>query len=295
MNRMMTWMPTAMLLALVGLADVATALSPSPVSVSTETDRAAKREAALAEAEKALTDKDRAGTLAMGTMALQQWHAIAKQYRGPADRQIRPLVPDGPELRDYQRARGLEPTGVMNATTWVRLIEDLDLIRKLELARAISLPGLAEPIWVGGDHVSVDGAWVILGHASKFPLQSSKLVCERSAGTCRETQVEFSDNGRFMVSELEYTILSWTSAGLSAVSASECWDYIINIRKPDPKKPDQPGLVTGSRAWNHRAAAASERCRGPELPNLSLRLDPGSKAQQEYREDLLKQLGLELR
>jgi hypothetical protein len=145
----------------------------------------------------------------------------------------------------------LEATGVMNGITALRLFEDLDLIKNLKLTNAISLPGLAEPFWSGPrrqEYVVVEGTWAILERESAFPLQSSKISCDQTAGTCKETIVEFMGS-QVSVQEVEYAILSWNATGVRAISSAPlCVDHIIQIQKVEKK-----GEGEGDHAGHHRS------------------------------------------
>jgi hypothetical protein len=262
----------------------------SPLSISEDKDRAAKSK----EAEEALRGKDRAQMTGFGAFVLDQWRSFAGLYADgqKAGRDFSKLAPAADELREYQRARGLEATGVLNATTLVRLMDDLDLIQKLQLTNAINLGGNAEPIWSEG-FVVVEGTWVVTDGEFVHPLQKSKITCNRAAGRCRDLVVEFLDTGFFIVWETEYTILSWEGARVRAISSDAlCVDVVIEIHKGKDKKTEKTsGLVTKYRAKKTDDLAASEMCQGLAA-HVSLRLDPGYKVKQRVREDLLKKLGI---
>jgi hypothetical protein len=267
----------------------------SPFSISEDKDRAAK----LKEAEEALRGKERALVIGFGAMALQQWRSLALFHASAekAGGDFGKLAPAAHELREYQSARGLEPTGIMNAITFLRLSDDSDLIRKLELTNAIQLPGMARPLWFehrGHEFVVVDGTWVITNSDSAYPLQTSKISCDRTEGTCKETIVQFagSRGGFVSVQETEYTILSWNHDGVRAASsAAQCVDYIIHIQKVE-EKVDRPGLVTGHRTVKKGGRAMTgHACEGILEAHLSLRLDAGYEVQERYRQELWKKLG----
>ncbi len=207
-------------------------------------------------------------------------------------------TPSAQALREYQSKRQLKLTEVMDAPTLARLIDDSDLMERLNVTNAIMLLGDASPLWTeyaGHEMMRVEGTWVITNETSARPLQTSDIRCIRQTGTCAETTV-FIDSSGGAISTLrtEYRITSWDTHGLrAAASSASCADYIMHVRRIDKNTREHiPGLVTG-----HRVVKAGgqdlfgKACEVGMSPHLSLRLDRGLEVQQRYRSELWKALG----
>jgi hypothetical protein len=246
------------------------------------------------QAEEALRGKDRQDAMRVAALALHQWlyyPALTRVFTEAGK-----ATPNVQALRDYQVARTLKPTGIMDAVTLVRLTDDLDLLDKLKLNNSIQLPGRASPLWMevrGYEWLTVDGTWVITNDSSAQPLQTSTITCQRNSKSCEETTVIFADKGFVSVNKSEYSVTSWMPDGVRAVSsAASCADYVIHIRRVDDKPgKTTPGLVTGHRTVKAGGKDLLGQSCDMLTPHLSLRLDVGHQVQQRYREQLWKALG----
>jgi len=274
-------------------------LAPAPVLAADhplfQPPATANRAEKLKQIEASLRGKERQDTMALGAMALQEWlryPTLARTLTHPSK-----SGPSAQAVRDYQTARRIKPTGVLDADSLLRLTEDFDLIQKLNLTNAIQLLGWARPVWHelrGYEWVTVDGTWVITNDASAAPLQTSEIACDRTEKKCHETTVIFRD-GSVSIVKADYSILSWDRDGVRAASSTaSCADYVMHIRRVEDQKPgtEIPGLVTGHRTVKTGGRGLlGEPCGDSLTPHLSLRLEKGYVVQQRYRDELWKALG----
>ncbi len=131
-----------------------------------------------------------------------------------------------------------------------------------EIRAPVSLPRGAKPTVIASAYVTVDGTWVIEGGNQAFPVQTSKIFCERHNSRCTEATAQIQ-NGQLRVILESYEIIRWTSTQIVyTTDAPQCVNYIYTI-----------DLATEA-VSGRRVRSENETCRDVE-ENLRLSLVDG--------------------
>lgn len=107
---------------------------------------------------------------------------------------------------------------------------------RISSAVPVALPSMSVSIfsWNSG-YVIAQGTWTIDDDRQAFPLQTSKIICDRDRRTCTNTQAEISFGDTLWLEVFHYDIVKWDDSTLIFKSDHRCLEYIYTISRANER------------------------------------------------------------
>lgn len=118
--------------------------------------------------------------------------------------------------------------GIGIVATWIVVIFVASAVVKSRVPVSLS-PGAAVYNF-GGNLATADGTWVIKGDKQVYPLQTSKITCEKELSRCTSSTAMVMGGDQLTVDIDFYNIISWEKSRIVFVDdAPTCVQYIYTI------------------------------------------------------------------
>jgi hypothetical protein len=133
-------------------------------------------------------------------------------------------------IQKYQKHRGLEVTGDINAETFEKIFSDMKVVNTPIIDIGIG-HNLFTKFW--DSYITASGTWVFEdGTEQGMPLQKSKIVCSRDKGICSVATTRVGVGGQLQVDNDIYEIERWDNNELVTKPLDfMCVRYVLRINR----------------------------------------------------------------